>query len=101
MSKKREHMTSKILIGNISSDTTEIALREMLVETVGEVVHIELPKDIKTRKIRGYAIVELPSTIATDRAVDILDGYLLNGRALTISIEGSGAPRKWYEFGKD
>jgi RNA recognition motif-containing protein len=94
-------MTSKILIGNIAEDTTEQLLREMLAQTIGKVVELTIPQDSKTHKHRGYAVVELPDDISVDRIVKELDGYLLNGRALTITVEQRVSPkRKWYELGK-
>jgi RNA recognition motif-containing protein len=93
-------MTRKILIGNISPDTTEEILREMLAKTVENVVHVEIPQDTKNHRNRGYAVVELANEAAADHAVQVLDGHLLNGRALSISVEHPANKRKWYELGK-
>lgn len=93
---------SKILIGNIPSDTTEEILRQLLAERIGGVVNLTIPQNSKTGKHQGYVIVELPTDIAATEAVNVLKGCVLDGRVLSTSIEASAVKqkRKWYEFGK-
>lgn len=94
-------MNRKILIGNISPETSEEVLRAVLAKIVGSVTTLAIPQNAKTRKNRGYAIAEFPGASGASRAVNLLDGYILDGRALSVSLEQPVYPkRKWYEFGE-
>jgi RNA recognition motif-containing protein len=90
-------MKNKILIGNISAETTEELLRELLAGTAG-VVSVSVPLDPKSQKNRGYAFVEMAGDLQAEKAAANLHGTELDGRAITCSVvEPPGKP-KWYEL---
>ena len=50
-------MSSKIFVGNLSYDTTQTQLQELLGE-VGEIKDVYLPADRVSGRPRGFAFVE-------------------------------------------
>lgn len=92
-------MKSKILIGNIPADTSENLIRDLVVSKIGDILSISLPQDPKTRKNRGFAIVEVSQDAQAVQAVNDLNGFCLDGRLLAITIQTSSREsRKWYQF---
>ncbi|HEY9773890.1 MAG TPA: RNA-binding protein [Planktothrix sp.] len=97
---KGNYMTRNIVIGNISMDTTEESIRELLKERVGKVSTVTLPCDAKTKANRGYAIVEMADDAQAYRAATELDGVSFAGRTLAITVaDRIPEKRKWYKFG--
>ena len=74
-------ISAKIFVGNLSFKTTKEELTE-LVSTVGQPVDVFLPLDRATNKPRGFAFVEFASEEEAKRAIAMLDGKDLGGRAL-------------------
>ncbi|MBI4916031.1 MAG: RNA-binding protein [Acidobacteria bacterium] len=70
-----------MFVGNLSFKTTKEELTE-LVSTVGQPVDVFLPLDRATNKPRGFAFVEFSSEDEAKRAIAMLDGKELGGRAL-------------------
>lgn len=96
---KEQKMKTKILIGNISEDTTRDQLADLLVAKIGKVDCIDMPQNEKSKKSRGFAVVHLTNDMQAIAAVEELDGYSLNGRALAITVEQPAhKPRKWYKL---
>lgn len=88
---------SKILIGNISSETTEPLIRDLFSRTSGLIVTVSIPLDAKTNRHRGYAFVEMSSLADAEQAVSDLHGTTIDGRAVSLSVVEAPAKRKWYQ----
>ncbi len=72
-------MTSKLLIGNISTSVKEEDLKEIFTQIVGNSVTVSIPRNPKTGSIRGYAFVELESDVLAEKALDALNGSPVDG----------------------
>lgn len=73
-----------IYVGNISRETTENAVREEF-EQFGEVTSVSLIKDKFTNMLKGFGFVEMPQKNEAEKAIQNLDGSMLNGRPLTVN----------------
>lgn len=73
-----------IYLGNISYDTTEAQLYDLLTP-FGTIFDLNYPIDRETRKQRGFAFVTIPDPETAAEAVKSLDGAELGGRTLRAS----------------
>lgn len=78
-------MEKTLYIGNLSYDTTEEDLRELLGQ-YGEVASIRLISDKYTGHSRGFAFAEMVVDSEADAAMEALDGKEHMGRNLTVSV---------------
>ena len=73
-----------IFVGNLSFNASEAALRAMF-EEFGTVGRVSIATDRDTGQQRGFAFVEMDTDIEGNRAIEMLSGRELNGRALTVN----------------
>jgi cold-inducible RNA-binding protein len=73
-----------IYVGNLSFNASEGALRAMF-EEFGTVGRVSIATDRDTGQQRGFAFVEMDVEIEGKRAIEMLSGKELNGRALTVN----------------
>ena len=73
-----------IFVGNLSFNASEGALRAMF-EEFGTVGRVSIATDRDTGQQRGFAFVEMSVDAEAQRAIDMLSGKELNGRALTVN----------------
>ncbi len=78
-------MESKLYVGNLSYDTTESGLRTAF-EQSGTVVSVDVIKDRDTGRMKGFAFVTMGSEADAQKAIQALDGKMLDGRALKVNI---------------
>jgi RNA recognition motif-containing protein len=81
-----------VFVGNLSFDVT----REELVEAfgaAGKVVDAKVPTDRETGRPRGFAFVEFEDDEAAQKAIAILNGKDLKGRALRVNEAENRPPR--------
>lgn len=74
-----------IYVGNISHSVKEETLKELF-EKVGAVVSVKMITDKFTGAPRGFGFVQMKSNEDAQKAIEELNGYELEGRALTVSI---------------
>jgi cold-inducible RNA-binding protein len=82
--KKSNIMGNKLYVGNLSFNTTEIAIQDLFSQC-GSVSEVMLMQDKFTGRSRGFAFVTMESDEAAQAAVNQLHGKELDGRALTIN----------------
>lgn len=94
-------MSSKLYVGNLSFDTTEIDLQDTFA-AAGTVSEATLMQDKFTGKSRGFAFVTMSSSEEAQKAIDLFHGKTVQGRALTVNEArpreergGGGAPRSF------
>lgn len=75
----------KLFVGNLSWGTTEEALEEAFSEA-GEVVSVAIITDRDTGRSKGFGFVEMATAEAAQKAVELLNGKDMDGRALTVNI---------------
>jgi len=78
-------MESKLYVGNLSYDTTEDGLRTLFAEA-GTVVSVEIIKDRKTGRNKGFAFVTMSSDEEAQNAIKILNEKMLDDRAVKVNI---------------
>ncbi len=78
-------MNSKLYVGNLPFETTEIELEDLFTEA-GAVRETVLIQDKFTGKSRGFAFVTMQDDDGAKAAVDKFNGYSMNGRALVVNI---------------
>jgi cold-inducible RNA-binding protein len=77
-------MGTKLYVGNLPFDVTEIDLRD-LISQHGPVNEIQVIMDRMTGRARGFAFVEMNTQEAATAAITGLNGKDWKGRALTVS----------------
>jgi cold-inducible RNA-binding protein len=88
----------KLYIGNLSYETTESVLREILAE-FEPITDVFLPMDRETGRPRGFAFVTFTNFESGEAAIAALDGREVNGRKLRVNEAedrggGGGPPRR-------
>ena len=81
---------SKIYVGNLPFSASEADVRTLFSQH-GTVESVSLPTDRETGRPRGFGFVEMSQADAA-RAIQNLNGYSMNGRALRVN-EAQDKPR--------
>jgi RNA recognition motif-containing protein len=96
-------MMVKLFVGGIPLDTTEMDLAQ-LISPHATVCTIQIIRDKMTKKLKGYAFVEVASREDADQAMDALNGTPMGDRELTLNIApdkpkpAPQAPRKYVKM---
>jgi RNA recognition motif-containing protein len=77
-------MGNKLYVGNLSFNTTEIAIQDLFSQC-GSVSEVMLMQDKFTGRSRGFAFVTMGSDSEAQAAVSQMHGKELDGRALTVN----------------
>ncbi|GAB1472508.1 hypothetical protein MASR2M66_33860 [Chloroflexota bacterium] len=78
-------MEYKLYVGNLAYSVTETDLQTLFAEA-GTVKSAALIKDKFSGQSKGFAFVEMENQQDMEKAISILNGRELQGRALTVSI---------------
>jgi cold-inducible RNA-binding protein len=73
-----------IFVGNLSYDSTEDSVRALF-ERYGVVNSARIMTDRETGRSRGFAFVEMENESEADQAIQALNGYKMEGRALNVN----------------
>ena len=95
-------MNNKLYVGNLSFDTAEIQLQDLLSQ-VGTVSEVSLVQDRMTGQSRGFAFVTMSTPSEVQKAIRRFHDTDLNGRALSVTVarpreERSGGPAPRNKF---
>jgi len=74
-----------IYVSNLSFNVEDEDLREFFAE-YGEVSSARVIMDKFTNKSRGFGFVEMPDETAAQKAIGELDGGMVEGRAIRVSV---------------
>ncbi len=92
-------MGTRLYVGNLSFNSTVDTLRTAFAES-GEVVDAHIVKDRDTGRSRGFGFVTMGSEEQAQRAIQSMNGAMLDGRALRVNEAqertgggGFGGPR--------
>ena len=78
-------MGTRLYVGNLPFSADESTV-QALFETNGRTVEeVKLITDRETGRPRGFGFVEMGSADDADKAIQELDGYQLDGRALKVN----------------
>lgn len=78
-------MDVKLYVGNLSYDTIENDLKE-LISQAGPVISVTLIKDRTTGMSKGFAFVEMDSHDNAQKAISMFNGYMLRERQITVNM---------------
>ena len=84
-SDSKSSMSTKLFVGNLSFNATEIELQDAFAAH-GTVVQVDLIQDRMTGKPRGFAFVTMSTPEEAEAAIGALHGASLGGRNLTVNI---------------
>jgi RNA recognition motif-containing protein len=73
-----------IYVSNLSFAVQDEDLREFFAE-YGEVSSVKVITDKLTNRSRGFAFVEMPDDAAAQKAIQELDGGMVDGRAIKVT----------------
>jgi RNA recognition motif-containing protein len=76
---------SKLYVGNLPRSVTESSLEEFFNAAHYQVEGVKLIRDMDTGLPRGFAFVELASGVDADKAIQDLNGQMIEGRKLVIN----------------
>ena len=74
-----------IYVSNLSFAVEDEDLREFFAE-YGEVASAKVIMDKYTNRSRGFGFVEMPDDTAAQKAITELDGGMVDGRAIKVTI---------------
>jgi RNA recognition motif-containing protein len=77
-------MNTKLFVGNLSFDTTELDLQDMFA-ACGPVTEVNIVTDRATGRPRGFAFVTMATPEGAQAAIQQLSGKNVNGRDLTVN----------------
>jgi nucleolin len=78
--------SSKLFVRNVAYSVTEQDLNELFARA-GSVVSVKIPTDRDTYQPKGFAFVEMASTVEAKTAITQLNGTTLGGKALAIDFQ--------------
>ncbi len=78
-------METKLYIGNLSYNSTEDGLRNLLSQA-GVVKSVDMIKDRDTGRMKGFAFVVMGSQAEAEKAISLFNETTFDGRAIKVSI---------------
>lgn len=84
-------MNTRLYVGNLSFDTSADSVRTAFAE-LGQVDDVYLVTDRATGRSRGFAFVTMSTPEEAQRAIQEMDGRVLDGRPLRVN-EAEAKPR--------
>ena len=86
-------MSKKLYVGNLPFSVTQDSL-EQLFASKGEVLSVSLINDKYTGQSRGFGFVEMKRDDEAQKAIDELNGFDFEGRALVVNEARPQQPRE-------
>jgi len=74
-----------IYVSNLSFNVQDEDLRDFFAE-YGEVTSAKIIMDKFTNRSRGFGFVEMPDEVAGQKAITELDGGVVEGRAINVTV---------------
>ncbi len=78
-------MDSKLYVGNLAYTVSEHQLRDLFAQA-GEVKDVMMILDRMTQRSKGFGFVEMATPEDAQKAIEMFNGYELEGRPLTVNI---------------
>ena len=79
-------MGNRLYVGNLPFSADDSAVRSLFEQNDRRVEEVNLITDRETGRPRGFGFVEMGSSEDADKAISELNGYELDGRALTVNV---------------
>lgn len=87
------NMGTRLFVGNLSFNTTEVDLRNIFTEAGLGVTEVKIVTERETGRPRGFAFVEMVNQASATKAIDALNEREVDGRALNVNEARERAPR--------
>jgi RNA recognition motif-containing protein len=78
-------METKLYVGNLSYQTTELDLRNLFAQA-GSVTSVALIMDRETGRSKGFAFIEMGSQSEAEAAIKMFNGSHLGDREINVNI---------------
>ncbi len=78
-------MDTRLYVGNLPFNVSEEDLRNLFSQA-GEIKDIHLVTDRGTNRSRGFAFVEFTNGADAEKAIQMFEGYEMDGRRLTVNV---------------
>ena len=78
-------MGNRLYVGNLPFSADENSVRELFAQDGRDVTEVKMITDRETGRPRGFGFVEMGNSEHADSAISALNGYSLDGRALTVN----------------
>jgi RNA recognition motif-containing protein len=78
-------MAARLYVGNLPYSTGENDLRRLFSQA-GTVDSVAIPLDRETGRPRGFGFVQMASDEEADAAIQMFNGYSLEGRQLRVNL---------------
>jgi RNA recognition motif-containing protein len=85
-------MSTRLYVGNLSFNTTGDTIREEF-SALGEVTDVHVVMDRETGRPRGFAFVTMGSPADAAKAINEMNGKMVDGRPLRVNEAEERAPR--------
>jgi len=87
-------MAKRLYVGNLNFKTSEDELKGLFEKDGGKVADCRIITDRETGRSRGFGFVEMESDEDAQKAIDTLDGFEVDGRALKINFARERRPAR-------
>jgi RNA recognition motif-containing protein len=78
-------MGTRLYVGNLPFSADEHQVRDLFAQDDRDVKEVKLITDRDTGRPRGFGFVEMGTTEDAEAAINALNGYSFDGRALTVN----------------
>ncbi len=78
-------MGNRLYVGNLPFSADEDSVRSLFAQDGREVTEVKLITDRDTGRPRGFGFVEMSDSSQADAAISALNGFSMDGRALTVN----------------
>ena len=78
-------MGNRLYVGNLPFSADESAVKSLFEQNDRAVTEVKLITDRDTGRPRGFGFVEMANGEDADKAISDLNGYQMDGRALTVN----------------
>jgi RNA recognition motif-containing protein len=78
-------MGNRLYVGNLPFSADENSVRELFAQDGRDVTEVKMITDRETGRPRGFGFVEMGNSEHADAAISALNGYSMDGRALTVN----------------
>jgi len=79
------NMGTRLFVGNLSFNTTELDLRNVLTEAGLSFTEVKIVTERDTGRPRGFAFVEMVDQASATKAIEALNERELDGRQLNVN----------------
>ena len=78
-------MGTRLYVGNLPFSADEDTVRDLFSQEDRQVTEVKLITDRDTGRPRGFGFVEMANSEDADAAISSLNGFSMDGRALTVN----------------